>query len=165
MIDELIECVEEGLTPTQWEMLSEDDKANVVEWLRIQLTDDSCLTEPCIDPGREFHPYGRHLSMILRTDLQDGILDRDGQKFRSRTERRVDLSYDENLNHFMSGIRRDGKDVALDETLTGPERLIASYHMNPQSRENEKLRYSGNWFFRRFWPRLESCRCVCRSSY
>ena len=44
MIDELIECVEEGLTPTQWEMLSEDDKANVVEWLRIQLTDDSCLT-------------------------------------------------------------------------------------------------------------------------
>ena len=149
MIEELIECIEEGLTPTQWEMLAEDDKANVVEWLRIQLTDDSCLTPSlALTLVREFHPYGRHLSMILRTDLQDGILDRDGQKFRSRIERRVDLSYDENLSHFMSSIRRDGKDVALDETLTGPARLIASYHMNPQSRENEKLRYSGNWFFR-----------------
>ena len=84
---------------------------------------------------REFHPYGRHLSMILRSDLPRRTLDSNRNKFRNRKERRVDLSYDENLKHFMNNVLRNELEVSQTSKLTGPARLISSYHLNPRARE------------------------------
>ena len=83
--------------------------------------------------------------MILRTDLQDGILDRDGQKFWSRIGE--ELTYHTMRTWVISCLHPSRWERRCPWWNTYGLRLIASYHMNPQSRENENT-YSGNWFFR-----------------
>ena len=142
----LASCIDNNQTPRQWEMLAEQDLEIISSWLHSQSIGDSLLSpELSLTLVREFHPYGRHLSMILRSDLPRKTLD--NQKFRKREERRIDLSYDDNLKHFMNNIRRNDSEISRTTKLTGPARLISSFHRNPQAREKEILRYSGEWSF------------------
>ena len=61
--------------------------------MRFDQSEGESLLNPklCLTLVREFHPYGRHLSMILRS-LPRRTLDGNRNKFRNRKERRVDLS-------------------------------------------------------------------------
>ncbi|MBF91082.1 MAG: hypothetical protein CMP75_04905 [Flavobacteriales bacterium] len=147
LINALIACIDEHAFPPQWAMLSQQDIAHVRSWLADQTGPESVLT-PSLTATmvREFHPYGRHLSMILRSDLAHEVLA--SNHFRARTERRIDLTYDENMRYFMHNVLRNGSQVAMSENLAGPARLVASYHMNPNTRlENGTHRYSGTWEF------------------
>ena len=126
-------------------MLSRQDVLQAKGWLEEQTKAGSILT-PSLTATmvREFHPYGRHLSMILRNDLPHEVLD--SNHFRKRSERRYDLAYDENLRYFMDNLLRNNSHVAMSENLSGPARLVASYHMNPNTRmEDGTHRYSGTW--------------------
>ena len=145
LVKALIDCIDDHALPPQWAMLSRQDVLQAKGWLEEQTKAGSILT-PSLTATmvREFHPYGRHLSMILRNDLPHEVLD--SNHFRKRSERRYDLAYDENLRYFMDNLLRNNSHVAMSENLSGPARLVASYHMNPNTRmEDGTHRYSGTW--------------------
>ena len=75
LVRELIRCIDERKTPPQWEMLSDEDRAAIADWLGCQLGKGSILSPSFSETlVREFHPYGRHLSMVLRSDLPHDVL-------------------------------------------------------------------------------------------
>ena len=148
LVVDLASCIENNQTPRQWSMLLDQDLKIISSWLHAQSKGGTLLNpELCLTLVREFHPYGRHLSMVLRSDLSGKTLQNQRNKFRIRKERRVDLHYDDNLKHFMDNILRNDSEISKSKKLTGPARLISSFHRNPQAREKERLRYSGEWSF------------------
>ena len=100
---------------------------------------------------RELHPYGRHLSMTLRSDLSLEESEPGSPKFRNRKERMVEIDLETSgpeLKEFLDGVEKDGEEVGTSSNMGLAPCLIHSHRWNPETTVDSKKRYKGSWTVR-----------------
>jgi len=147
--------------PKQWNEFGPDKIDSLIQWF-----DSICDGSTTLNPShalrrvRDLHPYGRHLSMVLRMDLIPRK-ENEQQQFRIRKERSERLSIGKDILHFLSEVRRDDKAVGLLSTLNSSTRIVCSHRMNPNTTFEEVPRYTGTWDFTNqpyedFWKQVRA---------
>jgi hypothetical protein len=137
----------EGKYPRQWKELGDIEIDSLIQWIN-SVSDGSIILNPstALRRVRDWHPYGRHLSMVLRMDLIPRK-ETEQQQFRIRKERSERLSIGKEIHHFLSEIRRDDKKVGLLDTLNQSTRIVCSHRLNPNATSEGEEIYEGTWDF------------------
>tara|TARA_B110001452_G_scaffold219181_1_gene191139 strand:- start:13 stop:3051 length:3039 start_codon:yes stop_codon:yes gene_type:complete len=130
--------------PKQWNEFSQAEIDSLIHWFDSICDGSTTLTPShALRRVRDLHPYGRHLSMVLRVDLIPRHVD-EQQQFRIRKERTERLSIGEDILYFLSEIRRNDKVVGLLKTLNQSTRIVCSHRKNPKNTdESGEPRYCG----------------------
>ena len=170
LLSPLLQMLRDEQYPEQWREFNQSEIVSLIRWLE-SICDGSMTLAPsqALRRVRDLHPYGRHLSMVLRIDLIPRQED-EQQQFRIRKERTERLSIGDEILHFLGEIRRNDKAVGLLETLNQSTRIVCSHRRNPNmTDENGEPRYCGTkkkpiiWDFTNqqpleFWPRVQAMK-------
>jgi hypothetical protein len=170
LLNPLLEMLRNEQYPEQWGEFSQAEIDSLIHWLE-SICDGSTPLAPsqALRRVRDLHPYGRHLSMVLRIDLVPRQ-ENEQQQFRIRKERTERLLIGDDIVHFLGEIRRNDKAVGLLETLNQSTRIVCSHRRNPKmTDENGEPRYCGTkkkpiiWDFTNqqpieFWPRVQAMK-------
>jgi hypothetical protein len=149
--------------PKQWNELGDIEIDSLTQWIN-SVSDGSIILNPstALRRVRDLHPYGQHLSMVLRMDLIPRK-ETEQQQFRIRKERSERLSIGKEIHHFLSEIRRDDKKVGLLDTLNQSTRIVCSHRLNPNATSEGEEIYEGTWDFTNedysgFWGQVRSMK-------
>jgi len=164
LIQALITMLDEGSYPPQWRTdLEEDDISALTDWLKSICEGKKTLyPKDALRIMRDFHPYGRHLSLVLRVDLKKQD-EGQPQQFRNRKERTERIEMGPEMIEYFTNIQRNGKSVGLVDNLGGSTRLVTSHRWNPKAwdENEERPRYTGDWTFKNqdlTWPKVRSMK-------
>jgi len=170
LIEPLIGMLNDKSFPHQWTDIDDNDITALTHWLKsICEGKIPLLPKETLRRMRDFHPYGRHLSLVLRVDLPIQDEGR-SQQFRIRKERTERTNVGSDMIEYLTNIQRNNISVGLLDGLGGSTRLVSSHRWNPKTTFEESNRYTGDWTFENkelsYWqevrdikdPRLEKLK-------
>ena len=162
ILEELSRAIMQEWPKGHWADISEEDAKSLSDWFSKRSSEGQ---NQLVSPGlalriaRELHPYGRHLCMTLRKDVDP----ESARMFRRRTDRSVRIDLNDELRGYLETVSvykpADGNNPAQGEpTLPGNEsgwghrtRIAISHRLNPVVTVQEKgprhgqKRYPGVW--------------------